>query len=287
MVGSLQNLQTPNPKSDAVWPDFLGFGVAIFLAWWLDWKTTDLVWSLWLSSLLLGYLTILYTIVRLFFWGHWMAGKAEDGTLSTEEFQKFASPQPQNPVTDSENSTPGSNKHTVHLSPGAFRWFASGIALFFLGFFSLHFCGFHAGHAGFLSTFFPLENVNTGDFLGNFMWPPGLLTVAIRDLLPIYGWFLLAALLAERGRIFRGKLPTPFTTNEEAKEQLKSAQGDILFEPYKNVIRMHLLIFFFFGAHLLGFDNFVVFVVVYSLYFFPWKKLAKREGGAKSTQSPG
>ena len=30
-------------------------------------------------------------------------------------------------------------------------------ALFFLGFFSLHFCGFHAVHAIFLSSFFPIE----------------------------------------------------------------------------------------------------------------------------------
>lgn len=276
MVGSIQIDPLPEAKSDAVWPDFLGFGTAIFLAWWLDWKTADLVWSLWLSSLLLGYLTILFTIVRLFCWAQWMAGKAEDGTLSLEEFQKIAALHPQRPVQGSAHSVSGAGAGTVAFSPRGFRWFALGIALFFLGFFSLHFCGFHAGHAGFLSSFFPLDAVKPADFLGNFMWPPGLLTVAMRELLPIYGWFLLAALLSERGRIFRGRFPTPGTTHEEAMTHLKSVKGDIFFEPYKNVIRMHLLIFFFFGAHLLGFDHFVVFVVVYSLYFFPWKKLFQR-----------
>ncbi|MFZ9682861.1 MAG: hypothetical protein ACO3DQ_06630 [Cephaloticoccus sp.] len=50
------------------------------------------------------------------------------------------------------------------------------------------------------------------------------------------------------------------------------ANGD-LFAPYKNVIRMHLLIFFFAGVSAVGLDNFAVYAVVYAVYFFQWRLL--------------
>ena len=36
-------------------PDVLAFMLGLGVARWLRWPTTDLVWSLWLSSLVLGY----------------------------------------------------------------------------------------------------------------------------------------------------------------------------------------------------------------------------------------
>ena len=41
--------------------------------------------------------------------------------------------------------------------------------------------------------------------------------------------------------------------------------------PYKNVIRMHLLIFFFAAVHFAKIENFAVYAVVYAVYFFPWR----------------
>ena len=40
-------------------------------------------------------------------------------------------------------------------------------------------------------------------------------------------------------------------------------------------MRMHALIFFFFLAHFAGLENFVVYTVIYTVYFFPagWKFL--------------
>jgi hypothetical protein len=43
--------------------------------------------------------------------------------------------------------------------------------------------------------------------------------------------------------------------------------------PYKNVIRMHLLIFFFAFCHFMKVESFLVYAVVYSVYFFPWSTL--------------
>src|SRR5262249_34710475 len=43
-------------------PDLLAFCLGLGLAYFLGWETRDLVWSLWLGSLVLGYLTILSTV---------------------------------------------------------------------------------------------------------------------------------------------------------------------------------------------------------------------------------
>ena len=47
--------------------------------------------------------------------------------------------------------------------------------------------------------------------------------------------------------------------------------GDLFSEPYRNVIRMHFLIFFFFFVHFARLENFAVYAVVYAVYFFPWR----------------
>lgn len=41
------------------------------------------------------------------------------------------------------------------------------------------------------------------------------------------------------------------------------------------VVRMHLLIFFFAFSHALHLDSFVIYAVVYSVYFFPWRELRR------------
>jgi len=52
---------TPSRWTEAWW-DALAFAIGLGLAWFLRWETTDLVWSLWLSSLVVGYATIVWTI---------------------------------------------------------------------------------------------------------------------------------------------------------------------------------------------------------------------------------
>ena len=43
-------------------PDLIGFVLGLGVAWVSGWTTTDLVWSLWLSSLVVGYAMILWSI---------------------------------------------------------------------------------------------------------------------------------------------------------------------------------------------------------------------------------
>jgi len=53
-----------SPHDNPLWLEFLLFGGAIVLAYMLGWKAHDLVWSLWLSSLLVGYSIIVVQLIR-------------------------------------------------------------------------------------------------------------------------------------------------------------------------------------------------------------------------------
>jgi len=49
---------------------------------------------------------------------------------------------------------------------------------------------------------------------------------------------------------------------------------------------MHLLIFFFAGCWLLKIDNFLIYAVVFSVYFFPWSELKKQRPGKTPAANP-
>ncbi len=109
-----------------------------------------------------------------------------------------------------------------------------------LAFFTLHFGMFHFGQAAFLIDFFPLgERGQTGDF-------EHLMQALLR-----YWWFVPAAALAERGAFILPPMPPapPPTsvrgTDIEARKARQSYGAAQMWRPYINVVRMHLLIFFF------------------------------------------
>jgi hypothetical protein len=205
-----------------VW-DLCGFAIGLSLAWALDWQTRDLVWGLWLSSLVIGYLSIVIGILG------------------------------------------GINRTAIDHHP--LGWLIGlGGGLFLLAFFTVHFGGFHFGHSVFLNMFFPIAP-ETERGLG-----PGLdgyLTV-----LASYWPWLFAAAIAERSlleKAWRGSMK-----NEPGRDRPHSMArpGFNPMSAYVNVIRMHILIFFFAGTAAAGIENFAIYAVVYAVYFFPWS-LAK------------
>lgn len=213
------------------WPDAVAFGLGLALAWGAGWKTTDLVWSLWLCSLTVGYVTIVW-------------GALAPAVLQFRE---------------------GSAARGVAAVVGA---------LALIAFFTVHFGLFHAGHAAFLSQFFPLladhEQHDFVDF--------ELLAEVVRR----YGWFVPVALLAERQAL---RLPTAppepprmsVRAGDVAARKARQAIGStLLFRPYVNVVRLHLLIFFFAAVHFAKLDGFAVYAVVYAVYFFPWRLVTRR-----------
>lgn len=194
--------------------DVGAFALGIALAVWNGWRTADLVWGLWLSSLVLGWLALALGALR-----------------ST-------------PTEDADSTTILMTK------------------LFFLGFFTVHFCGFHFVHSIFLSALFPFtvdEHGRTVGFLeygkvfANY-WPWLLVAaVAERDLLLGRTSIARTATTAGKGMSFR-KLPLP---------------GFDPFVAYKNVVRMHLLIFALLPMQIAGIGDSWSYALVYAVYFWP------------------
>lgn len=224
------------------WPDALAFAGGIGVAWFAGWNTTDLVWSLWLSSLVVGYAMIVWMLT---------------GPLREFAFNAAADPMPGTTVPK--------------LLFGGVLGLGS---LFGLAFFTVHFGGFHLGHSVFLNGFFPIEDNGHG-------WP-GVSTYV--EVVRRYWIFVPMAFIAERAAFTKrsGKENDAGSVTAEAiaARKARNAKGDELFAPYKNVIRMHLLIFFFAGASFAKLDNFAVYAVVYAVYFFPWRLLKKRTQAA-------
>lgn len=88
-----------------------------------------------------------------------------------------------------------------------------------------------------------------------------------------YWWFLPVAALAERAHF---RLPPPAANAQAALQAYGDKRNNALLAPYKNVVRLHLLIFFFAAVHFVGVENFFVYAVVYAVYFFPWRLLRRR-----------
>lgn len=237
-----------------VLPDLLAFTLGLGFAYYMEWETADLVWSLWLCSLVLGYTTILSAI----------GGGAYVGLHMI--------------------------RHTAILEQHrkAVIFGGLGIGLFFLGFFSLHFCGFHAGHSVFLAQFFPIEGLPKDGFGDAFMNPPLLWMLVSEHLIKPYSVFLIPALIAERQHVFRPFINAVNVVNERSNTistltenvamsvgKHRNLIGDAMGRPYINVVRMHLLIFFFGFCHALEIDSFAVFAMVYFVYFFPWREFRR------------
>ncbi|MBN2134877.1 MAG: hypothetical protein JW737_04030, partial [Acidobacteria bacterium] len=138
----------------SIFPDILAFGIGLSIALFLRWNTADLVWSLWLSSLFLGYLTILSAI----------GGTVYTGIRTIKFAAKF------------DEFPKDWQKPALIIG--------SAVVLFMFVFFSFHFCGFHAGHAIFLSHFFPVEGMTTQNLFGTFMNPLALWKKVFKYLLP-------------------------------------------------------------------------------------------------------
>ncbi len=236
------------------WPDALAFVAGLAVAWFSGWATTDLVWSLWLSSLVVGYATLVWTLFRPMIL---IGSKAwRDRGLLTAT-----------PVV------PAAVVGTAVLLG----------ALFLLAFFTVHFGMFHFVHSVFLQSFFPVGGPVAGS---------GPRAEVYAEVVRRYWIFLPIAFLAERAA-FRFAPAEPESPDVSvkaadiaARQARNAAKGGMngMMAPYKNVVRMHLLIFFFAAAHFAKLENFLVYAVVYAVYFFPWKR-AGFPGGWRKPKS--
>lgn len=234
----------------SAWPDAVGFVAVLSIAWWAGWNAGDLVWSLWLSSLVVGYSTIV-----------WMIG------------------QPAYEIARASSRA----RDLVGSNPRAMTAFwlilAIGV-LFLLAFFTVHFGMFHYIHSQFLISFFPVE-MSDGTVQAR---TAGMSTYA--EVARRYWPALPSAFLAHRAAFLRKPLSLDGDLSLASFTRDNSART-LFTEPYRNVMRMHVLIFFFAIAHFAKLENFAVFAVVYAVYFFPWRLLRRPAMPVASAHLPG
>ncbi len=229
----------------STWPDAVAFAIGLAVAWWAHWSAGDLIWSLWLSSFVVGYATIVWMIVQ-----------------PGAEFVRVA----------------WRDRAIFTGNPRALAAFVVLLVVgvgFFLGFFTIHFGGFHYVHSQILISFFPID-VGQGRGAGANM-------ATYAEVARRYWPFLPSAFIAHRAAFLR----KPFTLDPgKSLSQISDNRkfGALFTEPYRNVIRMHMLIFFFFFAHFARLDNFPVYAVIYAVYFFPWR-LVRRSSTPALTSS--
>jgi hypothetical protein len=234
----------------SAWPDALGFVAVLAIAWWAGWNAGDLVWSLWLSSLVVGYSTIVWMITQ---------PALEIGRNSAKA------------------------RELVDSNPRAMMAFWSILvigALFFLAFFTVHFGMFHYIHSQILISFFPV-NMSDGTMQAR---TAGMDTYV--EIVRRYWPALPSAFLAHRAAFLRKPLSLDRDLSLASFARDNKARN-LMTEPYRNVMRMHALIFFFFFAHLLKLENFAVYAVVYAVYFFPWRLVRRPVIPPASAHLPG
>lgn len=241
-----------NPTDDwtSAWPDALGFAVGLAVAWWESWTAADLVWSLWLSSFVVGYATILWAIFRPMAEVCWRA-------WGDRELVKEA-------MAGQPSSTAVITLLVISVG-----------VLLLLAFFTFHFGMFHYIHSQFLISWFPIETAELAS--------PGRADMSTYvAVLHRYWWFLPAAFLAERAAFLREPNPAMPDVSVTAaaiaaRKAANASKGEPrMMAPYRNVMRMHALIFFFAFAHFAKLDNFAVYAVVYAVYFFPLRLVSRR-----------
>lgn len=215
-----------------VWPNLLAFFAGLALAAWAGWDTTGLVWSLWLSSLVVGYASLVFHIARMM------------GQFHGVDPKHLSPDMPAGAIT-----------------PLWYTLIVLGGGLVLLAFFTVHFGGFHWGHSLFLNLFFPIDG--KPPLSGG----PELDISGYWEIVKRCWWFLPLAFIAERAAFLSGKKDEEGLSGEELSNRL----GEGMVAPYRNVIRLHVLIFFFAFVTLAGgVQGPLVFLVVYAVYFFPW-----------------
>jgi hypothetical protein len=251
---------SPSPSSrswSSAFPDLLAFLVGLAVVWVRGWSTTDLIWSLWLSSLIVGYALIVWAVLQpaLELLGLGWRHRAE----------VEASPAWKNPG-----------------QLALFLVIALVGAAFYLAFFTAHFGGFHFIQSQFLLSSYPLgfefHEMNRAT-----------LAEVVRRYWPALPSAFLARRYAFTRRMFGGMRRLDEAGATRVGGGTRSRWDEMaesrVSGPYLQVMRMHVVIIAFSALHVAQRESFAAFAVIYALYFFPWRLLRRnRLAGVSSAQ---
>ncbi len=260
--------------------DLASFAATVAVASWQGWEARELIWGLWLSSLVIGYAFILISSLSTYFTGNapgdTKAKNVPKGLriLGMNVFVTIAAffffgPFRAIPwIVLLVNALfagaslyltygPGNDDASV-IRAVARRFFAYTPAVAFtLGFFTIHFGGFHFVHGMFLNTFFPIvEGTPFGESIGGtFAFAFGIVNAAARSFWP----FVLISAWSRLG---------------DMRKALEPGREPNMFLPYISVIKMHILIFVFAGLNAAGLQAWTLYPVLF-FYFFPVETVFK------------
>lgn len=217
--------------------DLLLFITTLYCAWVFQWRAGDLVWSLWASSLTIGYITLIF------------------GPL-IQGIQKFPL---KTFLKDMSDQRFRNDLFSAPTSKGLMPVIGVVVAIvvFLVGFFTIHFGMFHFIHGSFLSSFFPLEGLT-------YPHSPWDLPRFAIHMAGMYWPFVLSSAISQFFRL-----------NSKSEETVKGS--DFFVEPYKSVIRMHFMIFVFALLHYFKADNFMFYAVILLFYFMPWSIFRRKK----------
>ncbi len=268
--------------------DLLMFAATIAVASWQGWVAKDIIWGLWISSLILGYSFILVSALSIYKKG--IIPGAPRGKGRAPHLQSAAAKRIQplmmnifvafvffmflgvrsglawlvlltclvfSLLSFLLGGSPGAEDHRKERITFIFRRFFTytPAVVFLLGFFTVHFGGFHFVHGLFLNGFFPIVNDSP------FGKSPGE-TVT----------FFLLTVNTAAARYWPFVLFSAVSRIPDFRKAFESNGGPNMMMPYANVIRMHLMIFVFAGLHAAGLQNYAVYPILV-FYFFPMKSV--------------
>lgn len=217
------------------------FFSAILFAYFFGWNTTDLIWGLWITSFIVGN-------VGLFRTGFTFLILSFAKTITFENFKEL-------------KRELDSKKKFLKLIFGLFFvvpiLFAHGVFLI------LHFSVFHFGHAWFLYNLAPHPDLggilNNGNVDSQFSIPIQI----VKTLLMSYWVIVLQKLIFDH--IKHGE-----STGNDDSDLI-----DLIKRPYLQVVRIHFLIFILVGLNEINANQYLIYVVIYSLFFFPLSIFSK------------
>jgi hypothetical protein len=280
--------------------DLVMFAATLTVAYRQEWTAKDIVWCLWISSLLLGYSFIVAGALSIYVHGNLPGGTKSGRARSLAAAGEKAHVQPLlmnipvifvcfmflgirsglawaiilvsiaftalGHILSGRDDGTAAGRPGLQIMLGRFFSFSPAV-LFTLGFFTVHFGGFHFVHSLFLNGFFPLVEWNpfgrspVGVLDGFFM----IVARAITDYWP----FVLFGAVTQAGNL---------------RQAFQAKEGPNMFRPYLNVVRMHILIFVFAGLQAAGLQNLALYPVLV-FYFFPigsiLKAFAARRGKSR------
>lgn len=258
-----------------------------------QWSVTDLLWSLWISSLIVGYSYILVSILAGLVGTDAQIFGGQTGSridtfapgvafnfflffiiLSSFRFSLVTLIMFLILLLSIAMALSKEAKKKLRLEfipefpPFFFRLiFTLPMSLFFLGFFTVHFVGFHLGHSMLLNEFFPLVDSSLFDegYDGFVGYIKNILQVSISRY-----WVFIGFSILSRWQAYAGAFHT--------------SVGSSSFMPYKNVIRMHFTIFLIAALNAANASQYLLYVV-FIIYFLPAADLFRLVFPKKSTVS--